>query len=295
MIEQYAIIADNGGSDQKYRDIVGEVYTFPSSYANILIEGTKFVYQRCGLSSMKVQEPDDERLLDEPHYFGTAEIGKVKFVGDGRYEAEIINYKHFVKGVPFRLSDGSHFEVARGQFWRNGVRSSIKEVYDEISKIGMGGTIPASSPLAHMVPPPLTPVIKKQDNKRATAKNRSSVQVKTEIDKTKVSLSFADDCYEIVVNSKGYWLHSLVDEKYYLIAHLNGNSPFRGELKVYPRVINRDPLIKSDKHFGIYHIIDGERINIGTIEIKDDGIEFRGASTSVKNMDIVKIPLAMVI
>ena len=295
MIEQYAIIADNGGSDQKYRDIVGEVYTFPSSYANILIEGTKFVYQRCGLSSMKVQEPDDERLLDEPHYFGTAEIGKVKFVGDGRYEAEIINYKHFVKGVPFRLSDGSHFEVARGQFWRNGVRASIKEVYDEISKIGMGGTIPLSSPLAGLVSPPQSPVIKKQDNKRATAKNRSSVQYKTEIDEKLVSLSFADDCYTIAVNNKGYWLHSLVDERYYLLAHLNGNPDYKGVIKVFPSIISREPLLKSDKKFCFCHDFANERVTIGTIEITDDDIEFRGNGTSVKNMDVIKIPLAMVI
>lgn len=292
-MSNYAIIADNGGSDQKYRDIVGEVYTFPSNYANILLEGTKFVYQRCGLSSMKVQEPDDERLLDEPHYFGTAEIGKVVFVGDGRYEAEIINYKRFVKGVPFRLSDGSHFEVARGQFWRNGVRASIKEVYDEICKIGMGGEIPLSSPLAGMVPPPLTPVIKKQDNKRATAKNRSSVQYKTDIEEKLVSLSFADDCYTIAVNSKGYWLHSLVDERFYLIAHLNGNPANRGVIKVFPSVICHEPLLKSDKKFGVYHVFADERINIGTIEIKDDGIEFRGNGSSVKTLDVIKIPLAI--
>ena len=83
----YAVIADNGGSDLRYKDIVGQVYTFPSAYVNILTEGTKFVYQRCSVGSMRVAEPDDQRLLDDAHYFGVAEIGPVHFVGEGRYEA----------------------------------------------------------------------------------------------------------------------------------------------------------------------------------------------------------------
>lgn len=94
-MEKYAIIADNGGSDQKYRDIVGEVYTFPAMHEKILIPGTDFVYQRCGVSSMKVLEPDNERLLDLSHFFGSAEIGRVKDISMRMFVAEIINYKHF--------------------------------------------------------------------------------------------------------------------------------------------------------------------------------------------------------
>ena len=40
----YAVIADNGGLYQKYRDIVGELYTFPRMYANILTESVKFMF-----------------------------------------------------------------------------------------------------------------------------------------------------------------------------------------------------------------------------------------------------------
>lgn len=292
----YAIIADNGGSDQKYRDIVGEVYTFPKMYANILEEGTKFVYQRCGLSSMRVQEPDNERLLDEPHYFGTAEVGRVKDLGYGMFEAEIINYKHFVKGVPFRLSDGSHFEVANGQFWRNGVRLTMKEVYDEIVSASTG-LIPATSPLSHLIPPPAPrkTVVTKQDNKRVTARNRSSVQVRDSLSKIGLrSNSFANDTLEIVTNDANYWLHSLIDDKYYLIATLNGNPYDDGTLKIMRQAVSRDPLILSDRKFGLFHNHHNNdtKYNIGSIEIKEGGIEFRGGQ-SVKNVDVVKLPLAI--
>ena len=57
----YAVIADNGGSDLRYKDIVGQVYTFPSAYVNILTEGTKFVYQRCSVGSMRVRHDSNKR------------------------------------------------------------------------------------------------------------------------------------------------------------------------------------------------------------------------------------------
>lgn len=292
-MDNYAIIADNGGSDQKYRDIVGEVYTFPSMYERILIPGTKFVYQRCGVSSMKVKEPDCERLLDEPHYFGTAEIGPVKEVSPGMFEAEIINYKHFVKGVPFRLADGSHFEVATGQFWRNGVRSSQKEVYDEIVKAS-SGTIPSSSPLSHLLPSlkPTSVVVSKTDNKRATARNRSSVQVKDSLPMIGlISASFANDCLEIVTDKTHYWLHSLVDGKYYLMAKIDGALYREGTIKIRPRVISRDPHILSDKKFGIWHTSPYANKEVGIIEVKDSNIEFHGTGNSQKSVDNVTIPI----
>lgn len=293
MMENYAIIADNGGSNQRYRDIVGEVYTFPSMYERILVPGTKFVYQRCGLSSMKVNEPDCERLLDEPHYFGTAEIGKVTEVSAGMFEAEIINYKHFVKGVPFRLADGSHFEVANGQFWRNGVRSSQKEVYDEIVSAS-NGTIPATSPLAHLLPPlKLTSVVvPKTENRRVTARNRSSVQIKDSLPMIGLrSQSFANDCLEIVTDKTHYWLHSLVDDKYYSMAKIDGIFYRDGIIKIRPKIISYEPRIRSDKEFGIWHISSYAENEVGQIKINHTDVEFHGKWNSQKNVDGVTIPI----
>lgn len=286
MITQYAIIADNGGSDQKYRDVVGEVYTFPSMYANILTEGTKFVYQRCSKSSMKVAEPDNERLLDEAHYFGTAEIGPVKEIGGGLFEAEIINYKHFKHGVPFRLSDGSHFEVLPGYFWRNGVRYSQQEVYDEISKAGFGA-IPTTTPTAGISPIASPRTAIPIENKRKTAKNRSSVQVKSVINKSLSSKTFFNDTLEIVTDKDGYWLHFIVTDKYYRIAHQSRIKYNEGEIKILRGLISKVPILYNDTRFSIRHAHTNTQIEIGTIEITDDYIEFKGSKTSEKTIDTI--------
>lgn len=288
MITQYAIIADNGGSDQKYRDVVGEVYTFPSMYANILTEGTKFVYQRCSKSSMKVAEPDNERLLDEAHYFGTAEIGPVKEIGGGLYEAEIINYKHFKHGVPFRLSDGSHFEVLPGYFWRNGVRCSQIEVYDEISKAGFG-VIPTSTPTAGVKPIASPRSTIPTENKRKTARNRSSVQIKTAISKSLSSKTIFNDTLEIVTDKDGYWLHLIVSDKYYRIAHQSNTKYNEGEIKILRGLISKDPIVFDDTKFSIQHAYANSKTEIGTIKITDDCIEYKGAKTSEKTIDIIRI------
>lgn len=296
-MDNYAIIADNGGSDLQYRDIVGEVYTFPTMYAGILIPGTKFVYQRCGLSSMKVQEPDKERLSDDPHYFGIAEIGRVKDVGGGRYEAEIINYKKFVKAVPFRLKDGSHFEVASGQFWRNGVRQSRKEVYDEIL-LASTGIIPETSPLADLLPAPKPkkPVVTKRTNIRTVASNRSSVQVKDELRVSLISPSFHDDCYEVVTNIDGYWLHSIVDNKYFKIASLHNIRYNDGTLKIGRFLESKDPYILSDTKFSVIHSLGvSEKHVIGTIDFSSSEINFHDQRTSEKTVDIIRIPLVAAI
>lgn len=273
----YAVIADNGGSDLRYKDIVGEVYTFPSAYVNILTEGTKFVYQRCSVGSMRVVEPDDQRLLDEAHYFGVAEIGPVHFVGEGRYEAQIINYKHFKKGVPFRLANGDHFENARGYFWRNGVRATIKEVYDEIVKASEG-TIPTSAPASIPQPDPSAPTPRTSSPKPRTAtspKPHNTARVQKDLVASLESRSFANDRLQVVATKTGYWLYSIPDGKYYFLASLDGNSCKVGKLVLNPRIVSKDPLNYSDTYFVISHNEGSDRFRVGTLEVYDDKVIFR--------------------
>lgn len=290
----YAVIADNGGSDQKYRDVVGEIYTFPSMYANILTEGTKFVYQRCSVSSMRVAEPDNERLLTESHYFGTAEIGPVKYIGEGLYEAEIINYKRFKHGVPFRLSDGSHFEVLPGYFWRNGVRYSQVEVYDAISAAGFG-SVPTTTPLVGVKAIEHPRITIPTENKRKTAKNRSSVQVKDSVNCKISSKTFRNDTLQVVTDRDGYWLYSIVEDKYYRIAHTSSYRYDEGELKIMRGLVSKNPIVFDNTRFSIYHSNGLTKILIGSIQVKDDYLEFKGAGTSEKTMDTIKIHLAMAV
>ena len=253
----YAVIADNGGSDLRYKDIVGEVYTFPSAYVNILTEGTKFVYQRCSVGSMRVTEPDDQRLLDEAHYFGVAEIGPVHFVGEGRYEAQIINY--------------------RGYFWRNGVRATIKEVYDEIVKASEG-TIPTSAPASIPQPDPSAPTPKASSPKPRTAtpkKPHNTARVQKDLVVSLESRSFANDRLQVVATKTGYWLYSIPDDKYYFLASLDGNSCKVGKLVLNPRIVSKDPLVKSDTNFTITHVDGSDRYVIGSLEVNGDKVTFR--------------------
>ncbi len=282
----YAIIADNGGSDLNYKDIVGEVYTFPSNYLNILTEGTKFVYQRCSVGSMRVAEPDDQRLLDEAHYFGVAEIGQVRFVGEGRYEAQIINYKHFKKGVPFRLDNGDHFENAPGYFWRNGVRFTIKEVYDEIVKASEG-VIPTSAPPSIPQPDPTSYTSKSSAPKARSTVSRkphNTVRINKDLVTWIKSRTFSNDRFQVVTSKTGYWLYYLLDNRYYFLASLDGNSYRAGDIKLGPRIESRDPLIKSETNFSISHTDGSDRYVIGSIEVSEDKVVFRsgrlGNSTS---------------
>jgi len=284
----YAVIADNGGSDLRYKDIVGQVYTFPSAYVNILTEGTKFVYQRCSVGSMRVAEPDDQRLLDEAHYFGVAEIGPVHFVGEGRYEAQIINYKHFKKGVPFRLANGDHFENARGYFWRNGVRATIKEVYDEIVKASEG-TIPTSAPASIPQPDPSATTPKTSSPKPRTAtpkKPHNTARVQKNLVVSLVSRTFANDRLQVVATKTGYWLYSIPDDKYYFLASLDGNSCKVGKLVLNPRIVSKDPLIKSDTNFTIAHVDGSDRYVIGSLEVNGDKVTFRKGLSGNPVVDI---------
>lgn len=290
----YAVIADNGGSNQKYRDVVGEVYTFPSNYSKILTEGTKFVYQRCGKENMKVAEPDNERLLDVAHYFGVAEIGRVKYIGEGLYEAEIINYKHFIRGVPFRLSDGSHFELGKGQFYRNGVRATVKEVYEAIVKASTG-VIPITTPLADVTP--IDPIRKQvpTKNTRKTGTNRSSVQFSHDLSIGCSSKVFAKANLMLVSAKSGYWLYVFNNNTYYKLAPLTKNKYNVGRLIINRGIKSKDPIEYDDRKYFIVHEDKYDRIQIGTLEIADDHIQFRGMKTSQKTIDVIKIPLSIAI
>lgn len=281
----YAVIADNGGSDQKYKDIVGEIYTFPEMYASILTQGTKFIYQRCGVKSMRVAEPDNERLRDDSHYFGSAEIGNVKPIGGGIYEAEIINYKHFKQGVPFRLADGSHFEVLPGYFWRNGVRRSQEEVYNAIINASEASALPLSTPTLGIQPitPPQRAI--KTNNPRKSARNMSSVQCKKDLTVSLRSKTFFNDTLEITTDRAGYWLHNIIDNSYYLLAHTGTNYSV-GEIKISTGLKSKEPLIYDDTKYAIRHDDGNTKKDIGRIEIKNNCVEFKGAGTSVKTMEI---------
>lgn len=69
---KYAILTENDVS--KWKDQTGEKYHFPSRYLSILESGSKIIYYK---GKLKDKSYSRFRLSNEPHYFGSGEIGKI--------------------------------------------------------------------------------------------------------------------------------------------------------------------------------------------------------------------------
>lgn len=129
MTTQYTVITDNGGGpNQIYHDVAGEIYTFPPVYRNKLMPGTKVVYHRA--KKKKEDAPILDRLSDESHYFGIAEIGSIAITSNGNLRATIKNFCKFRYPVMIHRTNGEYYEIK--PFFQQGVRSTTKQVYDDI-------------------------------------------------------------------------------------------------------------------------------------------------------------------
>lgn len=127
----FAIITENDIS--KWDDKTGDVYHFPERYLEILKPGTKVIYYKGRLTDEKFRY---KRLSNDPHYFGTAQIGKVtQEPGTTNYYAKIEKYSLFLKAVPFKINGKYIEQIPKGHeknYWRRGVRSITENVYNRI-------------------------------------------------------------------------------------------------------------------------------------------------------------------
>lgn len=137
----YAIITENDSSE--WNDKTGELYHFPKKYLKLIPEGTKVIYYKGKLKS-RDWKFKDKRLTPETHYFGAAEIGRVFPDPKSRkndHFAEIINFKQFQKPV-FAKYSGKSLEIIPesriSNYWRDGVRPLIRDVYNAIIGITDG-------------------------------------------------------------------------------------------------------------------------------------------------------------
>ena len=129
----YAVITENDTS--QWNDETGAYYHYPSRYNKFLQPGTKVIYYK---GRMKDRKFENKRMSPHAHYFGTAIVSG--FYKDTKSEkndfyCEIKDFVPFSKSVPIKIH-GEYIEhipeTRRNNYFRDGVRSINKQVYDKI-------------------------------------------------------------------------------------------------------------------------------------------------------------------
>ena len=115
------IITENDISN--WDDKTGQEYHFPAKYRNLIIPGTEAIYYKGKITDSKFIEM---RLTSEPHYFGTAIIGRIKEAPKkNEFIAELVDYKPFSEPIPLKKG-GVYYETIPSNkiknYWRDGVR-----------------------------------------------------------------------------------------------------------------------------------------------------------------------------
>ena len=129
-----AVIAEN--DESQWDDETGIIYHFPKRYREMLIAGTSVIYYK---GKLRDSQYSNGRLSSDPHYFGSALIGKIypdHSSEKGDLFATVEGYRSFSVAVPIRTPQGNYFEkiptTRASNYWRDGVRPASKEVYDSI-------------------------------------------------------------------------------------------------------------------------------------------------------------------
>lgn len=248
MNTQYTVITDNGGGpNQIYHDIAGEIYTFPPMYRNKLTAGTQVIYHRA--KKKRDDENIPNRLSDESHYFGVAEIGSVTPTNDGNLRAEIVNFKQFKYPVMIHRPGGGYYEI--NPFFQQGARSTTKLVYDAICAA------------SEVKPAPVAP--------KAPAKK--GIRTFTALAEGLKSAAFGKSKYQIVTGKEGYYLKNLADGIYYELGKVKGFHHKDGNLKVLAQ--KAAPGSSALKYL-IRHELYTRTVDIGIIEPITNGLHFDG-------------------
>ena len=118
---------EESASSNRYRDIEGVEYEFPTMYRARVVPGDRFVYYR------GTRRPGGGRGPAE--YFGTGLIGEVApSERAGHLYCEILDWRPLSPPVSFKRGD-EHLEpggVAGGRYYQQGVRTVSDEVLDAI-------------------------------------------------------------------------------------------------------------------------------------------------------------------
>lgn len=248
MNDKYSVITDNGGGpNQIYHDIAGEIYTFPPMYRNKLTPGTNVIYHRA--KKKKDDENIPGRMSDESHYFGIAEIGDVSPTNDGNLRATIKNYKQFMYPVMIHRPNGEYYEFK--PFFQQGVRSTTKEIYDNICAASTIKPVPQS---------PQSP--SKRGNKTYTS-----------LEEGVTSNPFCKGKYQVMTGKGGYYLKNLADGIYYELGKVKGFNYKGGTLKVLAQKPKAEGTPLS---FLIRHETSSGITDIGFLDSISNGLRFVG-------------------
>lgn len=138
-----AIIVENDTSI--WSDETGAVYHFPKRYKKILTFGEDVIYYK---GKIKDRQFANKRLDSDAHYFGVAKIGKVyddDSSSKGDLFALIENFRSFDKAV-LAKQDGLFLEEIpenrKSNYWRDGVRTITKDVFDRILSLSSISDMP---------------------------------------------------------------------------------------------------------------------------------------------------------
>ena len=132
----HTVITENDVSI--WEDRKGEAYHFPKRYVNYLQPGTSVIYYKGGI---KDKSFTSKRLSNDPHYFGTATIGKHypdPKSKKGDLFALIEKFKPFEFAVPNKVNN-QYLEfippTKQSNYWRDGVRKIDADTYNRIIKL----------------------------------------------------------------------------------------------------------------------------------------------------------------
>lgn len=128
---KYLVLAEN--DESKYDDKTGKSYHYPFKYRNAISTGDKVIYYK---GKLKNKDFRNKRLSEDPHYFGTAEVGKISSHPDNNsLVAEIDNYVSFEIALPFKDTNGHLEDIPeskKSNYWRDGVRIISEENFLKI-------------------------------------------------------------------------------------------------------------------------------------------------------------------
>lgn len=143
----FAVITEN--DESMWSDDTGTLYHFPKRYLKHLEPGTQVVYYK---GKLKKKEYRPHRLSDDPHYFGTAVIGKTyadRSSEKGDLFAVIEQYEPFMEPVLAKSGEGyieTIPESRKSNYWRDGVRVISESTYRLIvSGVEKGAALPVES------------------------------------------------------------------------------------------------------------------------------------------------------
>ena len=132
-MSEFCVIVENDESD--WDDKTGEQYHFPSKYRKKLQPGTKVIYYKGKQKSKKFAQ---QRLTDEPHYFGTAIVKSViadKASNKNDRYAIIGEYVAF-SGAVLAKQNNVYLEQdhigAKSNYWRDAVREISETTFKTI-------------------------------------------------------------------------------------------------------------------------------------------------------------------